>query len=162
MHICSFCFWCIDHVLTIERSSGNRAISESSYSKCHWLNSGNLKQMICFITADCLSPLFIQSNWVGVSIIHYVSVSKQWKHTLWDGKSLAWHFSCCGQGLPWQVSLSSYFVFSDIFIFLCLIWSYLFLFFSKRYGLKPNDQILAEDRHKVLWVKSSLGQHVLQ
>lgn len=37
-------------------------------------------------------------------------VSSQWKHTLWDGKSLAGYFSCCGQRFPWQVSLNHTFV----------------------------------------------------
>lgn len=38
------------------------------------------------------------------------------------------------------------------------------LFFSpSRFGLKPNDQILAEDKHKALWVWTfTVGRHMFQ
>lgn len=81
-------------------------------------------------------------------------VSSQWKHTLWDGKSLAGYFSCCGQRLPWQVSLNHTLVCTCSFL-LSLHLLLMNFSFSRRYGLKPNDQILAEDKHKALWVETT-------
>lgn len=87
----------------------------------HWLNVIQLETDDFLYHSRFLCALCsYRAWWVGVCIIQYVFVSLQWKHTLRDGKSLARHFSCCGQRFPWQVSLNSAFVVPDSFLFLCL------------------------------------------
>lgn len=82
-------------------------------------------------------------------------VSTQWKHAFWDGKSLAWHFSCCGQRFPWQVSLNAfhwyaYFPVSSLTFFILLFfvkgldWN-LMTRSSLKTNTKPCESILHWD-----------------
>lgn len=49
---------CVEHVLTVQRRSGNRVVPHHRF--IHLIQQ-NLKQMIFCITADCLCLLFVQS-----------------------------------------------------------------------------------------------------
>lgn len=107
--------------------------------------------------------LVLQCWWVGVRVKQYAFVSAQWKHSLRDGEPLAGHFSCRGQRFPWQVSLNGSFVFRGWFLADIMCPENALVFSPSRFGLKPNDQILAEDKHKALWVWTfTVGRHMFQ
>lgn len=127
-----FCSMCCTHVdcggkaWATEPSEKHGFIPHSSFiDLIHQIRNTWYSQQIVCVLRLCRASEW--ESWVK----QYVFVSPQWKHPLRDGKSLAWHFSCCGQRFPWQVSLNGSFVFTDSSMRTCLKthW-YFFLLYS--------------------------------
>lgn len=120
---------CAVHMLAAEEGSGDGrpSVKHPSFA--------DLTQQIRNRWFSFFFPVYHSRSFVSCAgrrsaewecVIQYSVVSPQWKHPLRDGKSLAGHFSCRGQRLPWQVSLCGSFIFTP----LLHISVFMILFFS--------------------------------
>lgn len=149
---------CCTHVGCGRRVRGREAISETS-EFCRF-NPTNQKQMIFFFFS-CVSQQIVcvvcwsQIRRVGVRntiqccLSTVKTPSSGWEIPCWTFQ-LSWTKTSLTSKSLWLIyfhSPPSYFRLYDSIFLYC------------RFGLKPNDQILAEDKHKALWVKASLRLH---
>lgn len=85
------------------------------------------------------------SNTMGLCLLTAKTHSSGWEIPCWIFQ-LSWTKISLTSKFKPHVCLHVFFSFPCISFWLCFSW---------RFGLKPNDQILAEDKHKALWVETA-------